>query len=312
MLVNLFVIMLYNYNVKKIALNFITTGMAVLVAISLFSYILFLLNLYPVSPSDITSVASDYIALNYYTFIVGNQFQYDFYRRFCCIFAEPGHLAMGLVLLLAAHKFQLSKISNLILFLGVLFSFSLAGYITTFLGILLYNISIKKVYNVVLLVFFVFAGFFIIENTNSSKILDVYLWNRIDKTDESSFKIKDNRTSYFYNQEFERTINNPETFIFGQDEKIKDYTGGNAGYKVFIVKNGLLGILLVFIFFTRNMFVYRKKEYVFFTLILSLLLIQGFQPFWECVIFTYILSHFDFSDETHSLLNGEIHCPRRC
>lgn len=290
LIINLVTVVLYDSNIKKIALRFITNGMAFLTLFSLSCYILYLLGLYPVVPSyiEVTNGAI-YRAYNYYAFLQPLlDVDFDWYGRFYGIFAEPGHMAMGLTLLIAANRFNFAKFPVFVLLIGNLFSFSLAGYIITFVGICLYNISLSKFHNFIIVLIVTLAGLGGLLYSGNENLLDVYLWNRIHFSGDGSLYINNNRTTYSYDMEFEKIVNNPRTLILGSDEPVN--SSGNAGYKVFVVRNGLLGIFLVFCFFVWFPIKYKRKDNLFYFVILSLFLMQGFYPYRTCVLLSYILS----------------------
>ena len=88
-----------------------------------------------------------------------------------------------------------------------------------------------------------------------------------------------NRTREDFSVEFERFISSSDV-VFG---KTYDEGFGNAGYKVFIYQNGIVGTMLLIIFYfvtTRNA---TYKRAVISGIILAFLnfIVRGF-PLWFC------------------------------
>ena len=76
-----------------------------------------------------------YTGNNYYLFVVDHDIVY--FPRFRSIFAEPGHLTMGIIPLLFANRFNLKNKFVVILLLIEIFTFSLAGFVLIFVSLLL-------------------------------------------------------------------------------------------------------------------------------------------------------------------------------
>ena len=104
-------IILINTNdiVKKELLKFITNWFGILVGISLFFYILFLIGV-PLPQTPLTESIIGYKGINYYMFIHDTRLS-EFYR-FRSIFAEPGNLSMGLIPLIFANKICFFNLRN--------------------------------------------------------------------------------------------------------------------------------------------------------------------------------------------------------
>ena len=62
--------------------------------------------------------------------------------RFSGPFAECGHMSMICAFLLYANRFNLQQWYNIVFFISVLFSLSLAGYVLLGLGLLLYSMKL--------------------------------------------------------------------------------------------------------------------------------------------------------------------------
>ena len=93
-----------NYKVQ--VLNFITKWFAIFLFVSLMYYILYLIGI-SLPFSYLSNSQIGYSGNNYYLFVINDENL--FYFRFRSIFAEPGHLTMGIIPLLFANRFDLKN-----------------------------------------------------------------------------------------------------------------------------------------------------------------------------------------------------------
>ena len=263
-------------------LQFITKWFAVLLLISLLFYIAFLFGI-SISPSFI-EYQGRYPTWNYYLFTLPVD-QFEFFR-FKSIFMEPGHLTMGLVPLIVANRFNLKNIYVLILFISELFTFSLAGYITLFIGYLLINFSIRSLKYLVMGLAFIAISLFALERVGLSEIIDKYLWSRLEY--QNGDISGNNRTTLEFDMVYEGVMNSSYKWTGRSDVDVLAF-GGNSGYKKYIVTEGVIGLGLALIIYLYHFLVYRKYLIGVFTLVLLLLLFQNSYPFWFAVMSMYIL-----------------------
>ena len=112
--------------------------------------ILFLISMFVFIPGPIIQkgTADSYLFVNQ-IFQLIRVYGYDFANRFQSVFLEPGYLAAMLSLLLFALKYDFSKWYNKVLLLALILSFSLAGYLVSRLGYVIYLVvdgrSLKKI-----------------------------------------------------------------------------------------------------------------------------------------------------------------------
>lgn len=272
----------------KDLLNFITKWFSILLAITLFAYILYLFGIVLISPTYIQFPDGRYFSLNYFFFLMPANVSE--YFRFRSIFMEPGHLTMGLIPLIIANRFDLKNRYVLILFIVELFTFSLAGYIVMFICYFLLNFSlttIKKILRLLIMMLFVITAIFIMDKSGNSEILDKYLWERLEYSNGTI--AGNNRTSAEFDRIYENTIQNSYYFWTGNPYADVSAYGGISGYKKYVVQYGIIGIILSYSFYSMAGILYRKRELWIFSLALLLLLYQNAYPFWNCVIITYIL-----------------------
>lgn len=277
-------------------LQFITKWFAVLLLISLLFYIAFLFGI-STSPSFI-EYQGRYPTLNYYFFTLPID-QFEFYR-FKSIFMEPGHLTMGLVPLILANRFDLKNKYVLILFVVELFSFSLAGYITLFIGYLLMNFSFQRMKYLFIGAAFIAVSLFVLERNGFSEMLDNFLWDRLEYKDGNI--AGNNRTSLEFDMVYKSVMNSTDKWTGRNDVDVLAF-GGNSGYKKYIVTDGIIGLVLALAIYLYQFVVYKKYLVGVFTLILLLLLFQNAYPFWFAVMSMYILGTCNLKRSVHEKSN---------
>lgn len=266
------------------ALRFITKCFSCLLLFSLITYILFLFGIKCVSPSIYIYGIDQYVRLNYYTFVtsVGDL---DYFR-FASVFLEPGHLTMGVVPLIIANRFDLKNKYVMFLLIVELFTFSLAGYITLFVGYVLFNISFSRLKYLLIGIFVCGIAIWVLNNNGYSDMLDQFLWDRLEYSDGDI--AGNNRTTSSFDAVYESVINSSNKW-FGDSLIDVSIYGGISGYKKFIVQNGIVGVFLVFMVYVYYFISYKKYDLIVFTLILLMLLVQNSYPLWNCIIMVYIL-----------------------
>lgn len=271
-------------NIKIAFIEYTTNGMAIILGISLFFYILLLLGV-PLKYTNIEYKNGWYPSHNYYTFITGIDLIGMY--RFKSIFMEPGHLTMGLAPLLFVNKYNIKNKSVLILLIAQLFTLSLAGYITMAIGILFQSLSKSqgKTQRKMLLVIITII---VILGTSITK--DDFLYKSVI----SRFEIVDgklagdNRFSSYLESYYDRFVRSSDFLTgIGQDYFKHDF-GANSGYKLFLIQHGLIGGILVVIFYTFLSFKFLRHETFGLSLTILMLLLQNSYPLWFAVPFVYI------------------------
>jgi hypothetical protein len=268
--------------------KYITNGMAILVGVSLLLYILFLIGV-PLPHNTLRDSNEGYGGYNYYGFIIQKDV-WEYYR-FNSIFAEPGHLSMGLILLLYINRLNLRNKSVLVLFIAELFTLSLAGYIILTTSIVIYSFSRSKTnrFAKILLIFLIFFSMFLLVRLNKDNVINKAIVARLEYDDTKGTIAGYNRTNEYTNMCYNNFIKSSD-FLFGMGyKKSPSATYGSAGYKVYMMQFGLIGTILVVLFYLTYALVYRKYEVWGLLLILIMLLFQNAYPFWFTIVFGYVL-----------------------
>lgn len=272
-------------------LYFITKWTSILLGISLIAYLLFLLGLFKISPGVIIYRNYNYESLNYYFFIIPMDQQFSSFWRFKAFLMEPGHMMLGVIPLIYANNFNIKNKYVLILIIVVLFSFSLAGYITLFIGYILLKSKKNALGDLFIGVFSIIILYVIANHFGFSSFFDDLILGRLN-FDEGISENTRRTTSEFDRTVFDQVVSDPVTMLIGTGMPLSDIIakGGGAGYKPYWVQLGLLGLLLVICTYTSYLDFKSTREVKVFTFVLLLLLAQDSYPTWFSLLIPYILA----------------------
>lgn len=235
-------------------LRFITTALGYILVPGMIIWTIVLATNIPALPIQHPNESTNYLFYNYY-FALKQVFSYSDFPRFFSVFLEPGYLGTLLSFLLYANRFDLSKKRNIILVIALLFSLSLAGYLTTIIGYVLFLLQEgKKIGKTVFALLFIFGALWTSTIYNNGE-------NAINKMIVARLQIDDtkgisgnNRNSKITDDYFEQIVTSGDILwgdrnsddIKGQEESQKI---SGAGYKVFFIRSGLMSFMLYLLFY---------------------------------------------------------------
>lgn len=253
--------------------------LSAIVAFGIIAFLLRFFNLYnfPQIATVRIEGGNDYAVFLFHTYTkLDNGLLLDF--RFTSIFDEPGYLGTIIAFYLIYQDFNFNKLPNIILFIGGLFTFSLAFYILV-LPFLFFNI-IKKGRIVELLIFSIIVVVLI---TQFSDLFDVFLRRAEFSGDEYSDS-RGGLSEFMYNIS---TIKKQDLihllFGNGNDSYLKlnygDNTRGVGNSCIFrlIYQIGILGVLYLILFIILN--VQRNIKCIYFAIAFIFSLYQRPQVF---------------------------------
>lgn len=250
--------------------------------------------------------SEDYIFINQIFLIhkIGG-FDSEAAKRFHSVFLEPGYLGSMLSFMMFAIKYDFSKWYTKTLLVAQLISLSLAGYILTFSGYVLYLISegrsMKKIILFAMLIPIVYVV--AIGYNNGNNYINNAIISRLQYDEEKGIS-GNNRTGagteFYYNQ----AIENGDIWLGLGTEKVKQINGGSsdsagysdnirgAGYKVFFVIRGVICaifFLLFYIFIAKA--TVPSKMFIRYGLIFLIILtfIQAAYPTSAAWIYPFVL-----------------------
>lgn len=280
--------------------RFITKWFSVILIVSLIYFIIHLLGI-PLPHTIINRGADVRTYTNYFLFI-----DIEGSIRFQGPFLEPGHMTLGVAPLLFLNLYNVKNKYVLFLFLSQLFSFSLAGYIILIVGFSIVMLTAKVKHKVTssLLPLVIFAGVLLLavtvykENLFRELILERLEW---DGSTISGY----NRSSDFLDSEYERLTHSDQKW-FGTEWEAELSSKGVAGYKLYFVQFGLIGVILVFLsYFFANRVLSKKNTIEWgFLLILLLLIYQNAYPLWWCLLIELVCGNVYLNNQLNREQNS--------
>lgn len=233
--------------------------------------------------------------------------------RFNSIFLEPGHVAMYAVFTIAVNKFDLRKWQTIILIIGIIFTFSLAGYILIIVGTFLYNLlsrnSFKRSFaGLALLGAIVVPGYFYAKDYNhGNNLVNLLIIDRLEYNEETGIE-GNNRTTQSTNIIFNRLLSSIDLLMGLPESEFKSYMTSNrihgAGYKIFLLHKGIVGVALFLLIYYLLYRRYRDKRLgmtLFLLYIISF--IQRATPFIETWIFLFLFASALNCDSKESVVS---------
>ena len=212
------------------------------------------------------------------------------FPRFQSIFLEPGHLGMISSLMLYMIRYNMRSWQGIIIFLSSLLSMSLAAYILLFLGMVIYKLSFGNLLKTITFLLMILMTCTMAYNFFPNSYFSQAILLRLEYDEDKGFK-GNNRISedfeYYYNNKFYKT-EHVLLGIGGDNISTISGEGGNSSYKVFIVQYGILGLVVLSVFFFVIVW-YSKSSFVRGLL---LLYVASFwqRPYalWEVELFLFI------------------------
>lgn len=299
------ILVFFKKQINAEILSFCTKGFSIVLIPSIIAYLFSFIITLP-SLGQIIHPASDkYIFENYFFFIEYIGLLGSNIRRFSSIFLEPGYLGTCCAFLLFANNFNFKKRENKIILIALLFSLSLAGYITFLLGLIFNNLLILKKFNskvkfvsAAILLFSIV--FFVSQKYNDGdNVINLAFFDRLEQDSEKGIK-GNNRTSLSTGDEFEQFISS-DLFWYGLDRTrfksdVEDDIIQGAGYQMYILQNGLVSVIVFFLFYLllAAKSLDKNKSYLFLFLIITTFLQAAYPESGSWLIpFILGISNFD-------------------
>lgn len=287
-------VMHFNKNFRIEIITYIEKAMIFLLAPAIVIFMLRFVVSMPYIPmvhtdsfgNDPYGILQNYIFLIHHSEAIADLASFP---RFCGPFLEPGQLATFLAFLLYVLKFDFSKKSRYVLLISLLFSFSLAGYVLALIGVMMQKShSIKKfipVCSIFILIYGIGTNY-----NNGDNLLNKYIFVRLEYDEEKGIAGNDRSSSITDNIYENYVLKNPEYLLFGWEKYRKEAIGG-SGYKTYIVKYGVFGLIFILIFYLIvSVRANNKKEMTMFFILIILSFLQRATPLIFYIPFLFILT----------------------
>ena len=246
----LFLFMLAKEELSKLG-DFLSKSMAILLIPSATAYFLYLFGFPFPHYHTVPAFADFYSYENYFLFLLDDRFMLQLFPRFHSVFLEPSHMAMACVALLMTQVGKWKRWYNLILFFAIFISFSLAGYLC--LVIMFFASSwmkgkaiLRKVLLLLLFIASIVVGSLFYNEGNN--LVNELIVQRMVINDEGNLE-GDNRVTKDFDTVFEEYAHSEKLLVGAGTENMEDFGFGNAGYKVYLYRNGLISFILLLLFF---------------------------------------------------------------
>lgn len=192
----------------------------------------------------------------------GRLFRYDYLclytdsvpPRFRGLFLEPGHIGMIISFILFCREYDLKSKQNWILLLSLILSFSLAGYILAILGLIM-NLLLhgEMSFKTIFLTCICLGGLSFLAIKQQDNVFYELIFERLEYDGETI--AGDNRYTPEFESFYKLNIENQRYFLLGMQDKfdINDFPN-NAGYKVYIIQNGIIALTFLFLRYCAILF----------------------------------------------------------
>lgn len=265
------------------ALSYVTAFISIVVSISLPFWLVhvFIVEFPEFGTLDLSQMkGTEYVYENHFLFVTNAGVGYS---RFYSMFDEPGVLGTLSAFVLLGNKYKL-KYQTAIIFVGGLFTYSMAFYSLTFLGLFYYSLSsIKKFFSLLVSVTLVAALAYSFLKDDLA-----FQYSVLSRLESFGFEQVEDRTSSETNKYWNNFKKSPNVF-WGMGQK-RPWLEGNS-YKLFIIEYGIQGMLVLMLMY----FVLQKKitrKTLFFYLFFFLSFLQRPLAFraWQILLFSCVVS----------------------
>lgn len=271
---------LFRVNTERLQklMTFICQVMGVLLAASLIGYFLFLFGFS--LPGRDAQFGEFYSFTNYYLFLLDDRNIFAIFSRFNSCFLEPSHIGSAVAFLLFSQRGQWRKWYNIVLLITLFATFSLAAYIFLVVVVFL-NLWItgKRFWGKLILTLALMgvATTLAFTYNNGENLVHDLIMMRLEIDDGEM--AGDNRVSGNFEADYNNYLESSD-IIWGRKFEITEF--GNAGYQVFFYDHGVLGILLVFLFyFVSMMYTSNKRAFISALLLALLFFLPSAFMLWE-------------------------------
>ena len=235
---------------KEIAEKSLTKICKVFAGFLIISILFFFLHFIGVNLPNMSVERGNYSYTNFFFFLLDDRELWNILiPRFNSVFLEPGHMGTTIIMLLATQIGKWKKWYNVVLFVALLMSFSLAAYC---LGVMLLFLRlwmlrrkiVLKVLGLVSFLGIIVGGSFVYNDGDN--MLNNLIVMRLEVSDTGDDFKGNNRVSEDFEKEFESFLGSSDV-LFGRE---MDYEGwGNSGYRVYIYDYGMAGFALFLLFY---------------------------------------------------------------
>lgn len=289
---------------KTIILHNITKWFSLIITISLCIYVIVLLT--GISGIGRISYMGDAYGgyENYILYLRSMNTAGDAFERFNGPFLEPGHLGMMGAFLLYANSFNFKNRDNIVIGISVLLSFSLAGWMLCIIGYCFYTyynekIKLSRLFLIILVIFgsYQFGRLY----NDGNNIINEKILTRLQYDEDKGFS-GNNRNQIGIIELYESMWirGDMDVILHGYPQTAfyayADWQLVAAGFQNYVVRNGILAVIYVFMFYFIVTYTAIDKKYaILFLLFVIISFWQRTYAHWfaQIICFYYSTIMFD-------------------
>ncbi|MBD5275113.1 MAG: hypothetical protein HDS37_03305 [Bacteroides sp.] len=272
-------------NYKEDLLRFTTKWYAILLIPALLTY---WITLFIEIPSLGQFVHPNYVPYTNYGFFIKTTWDSGMLVRFNAFFLEPGHQALLSTFLMIANKFRFRQCPWLwILAASTFFSFSLAGYLLAAAGYILLKVD-TVIKAIIVAVTGAAVISFAISWSGGNNALNDLIISRLEQDSNKGIK-GNNRVDHTTDYTYAKAVKRHDLWM-GVKEKTNMEMIAGAGYKIYIINYGLIGVILSLMFYLSV--IPSRPDYRFtisFLIVIALCFLQRAYPSWYSWLFPYVM-----------------------
>jgi hypothetical protein len=260
-----------------------------------------------------------YLFDNHYVFLVNQSWMLRSFAvvpdflRFSSIFLEPGYLAILMVFLLFINRFDMKEKRNQLYIATIIATVSLAGALMGVFAYIAHSAQHAKrgILGVLLLLFVSFAGYNYFKDFNGGRnFINEGIIERLEY-DDSKGITGNNRTTEYFDNRFDAFLTSSDLIGGIGAKKVKDIGGANVGYKAYIMRYGVIGLILFLSYLILIARIWKGYRALVLFIIYVLMFIRGDATiFWTGFMLVYVcgLAQSKFDSITHEK-NSSIYLP---
>lgn len=251
--------------------------LSITVAISLIVWCVYLVGV-PLPHYDFEW--GSYLFENYYAFLkINDIFSYYAFPRFQYVFTEPGYFGCLCVFMIYLRKYQLKEWQTLVYFISLILTFSLAGYILFFIGLLPNVLKKSKSRNRYIIIFIILVSlfFYLIGSGQDNVFASMFAYRlNFDGGEMSGY----NRTSLDFENWWNSYFLSKGNWFWGNNNELIRALGDDGligvDLRAFIARFGVIPLTFYFssmiILYLHN----KSKDGFFFLLLFCIFYYRGY------------------------------------
>ena len=273
---------LNNDNLRQV-IDFIGRAMGILLIISLAGHFAYLIGV-PLPGRDV-DFDEWYSYTNHYLFLLDDRNLFTIFPRFNSYFIEPSHIGQACAFLLMTQWGKWRRWYNVALLATIFFTFSLAAYVYL-TAIIFFNqwSAMKHMFRnaIIAIALLAIAVVGVFTYNDGDNLVHDLIMLRLEMEDDGTLA-GDNRVTGQFQADYDNYIESTD-IVFGRHFEAVEF--GNSGYRVFFYDHGIVGIILIFLFYYVSVMYTPNKRAIISVLFITFLYFWATAfMLWENIFF---------------------------